>query len=151
MTVWFATFEIKEEKEKEFYDIFCKDKVTYETRNEAHSNGVDLLIWDENESFFDKLKPLCTELSASEYSETGENIQYDETEDTEWVVFNKTDGILLSRESHKTKEEAQKLIDVVKEGLREQQGYYFTSNQERIPVDDVQFEIQQVNEEGEEE
>jgi len=43
------------------------------------------------------------------------------------------------------------LIDVVKEGLREQQGYYFTSNQERIPVDDVQFEIQQVNEEGEEE
>ena len=61
-----------------------------------------------------------------------------------YAVFNVTDGIPFQPEPFETKEDAEAEIKVFKERLQQAQGYYFTSNRERIPVDEVEFSIEEI-------
>ena len=57
-----------------------------------------------------------------------------------YIVYNKTDGIMASQESFNSPEEAEKFIKSFRERFKFQ-GYYFTSNMERIDPKDVELEI----------
>ena len=78
-TLWFTTFNIKENKIEEFFSFLKTETIDY-SENYRLGNEVGLYVWNEpyNNSFWDKVKEFCTNFSASEYRETGENIQYPE-------------------------------------------------------------------------
>jgi hypothetical protein len=57
-----------------------------------------------------------------------------------YEVFNETDGIPASPHSFKTKKEAQDYITQFR-ARYSHQGYYFTSNMERINPKDVKLKI----------
>lgn len=57
-----------------------------------------------------------------------------------YEVFNETDGIPASSHSFKTKKQAEDYIIQFRERYK-RQGYYFTSNMERINPKDVKLKI----------
>jgi hypothetical protein len=59
---------------------------------------------------------------------------------TEYIVMNDTDGIVASPDTYKSKAEAQKFINNFPKRF-DFQGYYFTSNMERINPKDVKLRI----------
>ena len=58
-----------------------------------------------------------------------------------WNVFNYTDGIPAHHEFFKTKEEAEEFIKQFRKRF-EFQGYYLTSDRERISPNDVDLRIE---------
>ena len=60
-----------------------------------------------------------------------------------YIIFNHTDGIPgPGGHIFDTEEEANEFITSWREIMKDGQGYYLTSNMERIPVEEVELEIQ---------
>lgn len=59
---------------------------------------------------------------------------------TKYFIFNATDGIYASPNKH-TQEQAEEWISSFRENMKKAQGYYLTSYRERIPVEEVEFDL----------
>lgn len=71
-----------------------------------------------------------------------------------YIIINRTDNIIASPHTYPDGPEGKKQMDKyvkgIRDRLRQHQGYYLTSNRERIDVDDVVFEYQYTPEEDSE-
>ena len=66
-----------------------------------------------------------------------DNKQYNNNEEIMYEIFNETDGIYATNESFYSIKDAKKFINKLRKMHKNLQGYYLTSNQERIDPDDV--------------
>ena len=65
-----------------------------------------------------------------------------------YLIFNATDGVYASPEEH-TKESGLKMIQEFRDAIEDHQGYYLTHRMERIPVQDVKFTFQPIENQDE--
>ena len=70
---------------------------------------------------------------------------------TTYTVFNHTDGIPAHHEGFDTRKEAEKWIVGFRKNMNDIQGYYLTSDRERIPLSEVQLTVERIDEETEHE
>ena len=70
---------------------------------------------------------------------------------TRYTVFNYTDGIPAFHEGFSTRKEAEAWIAGFRKNMNDVQGYYLTSDRERIPLNDVQLIVERIDEEVEHE
>ena len=62
---------------------------------------------------------------------------------TRYTVFNYTDGIPAFHEGFSTRKEAEAWIARFRKNMNDAQGYYLTSDRERIPLSEVQFAVEE--------
>lgn len=63
------------------------------------------------------------------------------TKETKYCIFNNTDGIYLTDKIFDTQEQASNYITKWRIDFRKVQSYYLTGRWEKIPLEDVNFQI----------